>query len=1179
MFQIPLNDLKMLTTAHGISEAEWAALSLALEGQTATAIASQLGIKSDAVRKRLGEVYKKFKITGSVPGKLTELKQVLISEYQTTRLASAKARQDWDEAIDVTDFYGRSEELKKLKQWILDDQCRLVALLGMGGIGKTSLSVKLAEQIKDKFEYVIVRSLRNAPSVAEILADLLQFLSHEQQTDSPLNVAGRIARLIHYLRSHRCLLLLDNFESILQSEHRAGYYLKGYENYGELLKIVGETVHQSCFVITSREKPKEFVSLAGKTFPVRTFQLSGLKEGEGREILRAKGLSLLEVSEKELQNLIECYAGNPLALKIVATNIQELFAGNISKFLAEGATVFDNIRDLLEQQFKRLSVLEVQIMYWLAINREWTTVSELEKDITPPVSRAELLSALGSLGRRSLIEKQADGFSQLSVVMQYVIDLLIENTCQEIETVEIEIFNQFALLKAQTKDYIKEAQIQLILKPVIARLLAMFGGKIGTENQLKKILLTWQKQFLHRPGYLGGNIINLLGYLKIDLKNDDFSHIAIWQADLQKVNLHHVNFRNADLAKSVFFETLGSILVVTFSTDGKWLATGDTDGEVRLWKIIEDKYFLTWKQNHNSWVKTVAFSPDNQILVSSGGDQTVRLWKIDNGQLLGELPEINSPVRSVTFNDQEKILATGSDDGAIRLWDWCTPPQSKLLKTLKGKEGHTRWVWAIAFSQDGQRLASSSEDCTIKLWDWKTGKCLTTLVGHNDWVSSIAFSPNCEYLASSSGDCTIRLWNTNTGKCWKILKEHTNWVWAVAFSHDGQRLASCGDDRTVRLWEVNTGQCLYQMTGHTNRIGSVAFDPKNSIIVSGSVDQTIKFWDVNTGKCLRTLKGYSNKISSLAFSPYGHILASGSDDGNIRLWHVETEQCFLILEGHNKRVGSLVFDHYGEVLASGSDDGTIKLWDVCDWHCLRTLREHTNWVSSVAFNYNGILASGSDDTTVKLWDVFTGQNLKTLLNHSRLRSLAFSPDGHYLVSSSDDHKLRLWEANTGECLTTFKENNWAWAIVFHPEDSDLLASGNEDSLVKLWSIPSGECILSLKGHTSPIRAIAFSRDGKKLASGSGDRTIKLWDVKTGKCLKTLKGHTSWVQSVAFQPNDSTFLISGSDDETIKLWNVETGECLKTLRVPRPYEGMNITGVTGLTSAKKADLKELGAVEP
>ena len=106
---------------------------------------------------------------------------------------------------------------------------------------------------------------------------------------------------------------------------------------------------------------------------------------------------------------------------------------------------------------------------------------------------------------------------------------------------------------------------------------------------------------------------------------------------------------------------------------------------------------------------------------------------------------------------------------------------------------------------------------------------------------------------------------------------------------------------------------------------------------------------------------------------------------------------------------------------------------------------------------------------------------------------------------------------------------------------------------------------------------AFSPNGQTLASGSDDHTVRLWDVTSGQCLKILQGHTNGVWSVAFSPDGQT-LASGSQDETIKLWDVQTGECCKILRSERLYEGMNITGVTGLTEAQKATLKALGAVE-
>lgn len=150
---------------------------------------------------------------------LDGLKGVLDKDEITQNvIASFAARpsQDWGEVINVSEFYGRTAELIELEQWIVQEHHRLVMLLGMGGIGKTALCVKLAERIQNHFEFVIWRSLRNAPSVQETLTTLIEFLSNRQEINLPESIDGKVSCLLHYLRSSRCLLILDDAESILQ---------------------------------------------------------------------------------------------------------------------------------------------------------------------------------------------------------------------------------------------------------------------------------------------------------------------------------------------------------------------------------------------------------------------------------------------------------------------------------------------------------------------------------------------------------------------------------------------------------------------------------------------------------------------------------------------------------------------------------------------------------------------------------------------------------------------------------------------------------------------------------------------------------------------------------------------------------------------------------------------------
>ncbi len=461
---------------------------------------------------------------------------------------------DWGEAVDVSIFYGRTAELETLAQWVVSDRCRLIALLGMGGIGKTSLAAKLGERVQGEFDYVVWRSLRNAPAIDELLTSLIRFLS-SQHSNVPATLNGQISRLTECLNQNRCLIILDNVEAILQGGQRAGLYRQGYEDYSELIRRLGESPHRSCLILTSREKPREVGLLEGTLRPVRSLQLSGLKQEDGQRILQVEGTS---GSEIEQQQILEHYAGNPLALRIAATTIQDLFGGSITEFITQGTSVFGDIRDLLDQQFSRLSELGRSVIYWLAINRETVSLAELREDMVPSIAPQNLLEALESLGRRSLIEKSAALFTLQPVVMEYVTDQFVNQVCLEISTQTIALFNSHALVKAQAKDYIRETQERLILKPVTEQLLSS-GNRLVLENQLKQILSTLRQCSAIKPGYAGGNIVNLLRYLETDISGYDLSCLSIWQAYLKGMVLHNVSLLNSDLSKSTFTETLGSV--------------------------------------------------------------------------------------------------------------------------------------------------------------------------------------------------------------------------------------------------------------------------------------------------------------------------------------------------------------------------------------------------------------------------------------------------------------------------------------------------------------------------------------------------------------------------------------------------------------------------------------------
>ena len=1078
-------------------------------------------------------------------------------------------RQDWSEAVSIDRFFGRTEELKTLKSWLLKDRCRLVALLGMGGIGKTTLSIKLAEQIDSQYDYIIWKSLRDAPPVAEIIGLIVEFIAAGKATAAtfPKRLGEQITCLIEYLRINRCLILLDNAESLLDGGGRAGKYRSGYEGYSELLKRVGTTEHNSSVILTSREKSQEIALLEGAKLPVRSLQLEGLNTAEGQEIFKIKGI---EGSESELNSLRDRYSGNPLAIKVVATTIQDLFGGNISEFLKQEQAVFGDIRDILDQQFERLSNLEQEIMYWLAIAREPISLAELRADFVVNLLPIKLLEALESLSRRSLIENSDSGFTQQPVVMEYVTSKLIEVASQEIITQRPQILRDHALMKATAKDYIRENQIRLIVQPILGQLFAEFRSKKAIEACLRSLIVTMQETHPQEKWYTAGNILNLFCQLETDLTGNDFSNLCIWQADLRQAQLHQVNFQNSDLSKSIFAENFGGIWSVAFSPDGKYLAAGDTKGNILLRRVADGQPIRSY-EGHNAWVVSLAFSPDGKTLASSSCDCTAKLWDIDTGQCLHSLDNHKHEVWSVAFSPDGQILATGCDDGKARLWDLNT---GKCLQVLSGHESE---VLCVTFSFDGKYLVSGSEDKTIKLWHLKSGKCQKVFQGHQGGIRSVDINIDGSQLVSGSNDQTVRLWDFNTGKCLQVFPGHDGMVMSVAFVLKGNYLASSSNDETVRLWDLKAQECVKVLWGHTSYINSVDFTLNSNLLVSGSNDETVRLWDLDTYTCLKTFRGYCNQTKAIAHNLDGTILFTGGHDNTIKLWNLQNEQIIKTLYGHTDWIFSLTYSANSNLLASGSKDKTIRLWDINTGKIIKTLRGHESEIKSVAFSPDGqLLASSSHDKTIRLWDVKTGMTLRILQKHQdEIWSVVFAPNGQILASASLDGTIKLWNVITGQHLKTLNEHTtWVLSVAFSP-DGQTLVSTSGDQTIKFWNINTGNCQKTFQEDIGYSQLVAFSPDGQIIATFNGEHTIKLWQVDTEKCLQVLSGHTALINSLNFNPDGRT-LVSSSEDETIKLWDIQKGECFKTIVSKNIYAEMNIENVTGLTEATVETIKTMGS---
>jgi eukaryotic-like serine/threonine-protein kinase len=568
----------------------------------------------------------------------------------------------------------------------------------------------------------------------------------------------------------------------------------------------------------------------------------------------------------------------------------------------------------------------------------------------------------------------------------------------------------------------------------------------------------------------------------------------------------------------------GGAYCVTYSPDGRTLASAGMDGVIRFWdaRTLHPKGELRGGQSE---INEVAFAPNGKSLASAGDDRTVWLWDLASMRQQAILrPEgCRNELESLAISPDGKVLAAGGRDGGVWSWDFASgklkaalnpgagsihyltfAPDGRFLAianheggvllldpaTLqeRGKFHPSGPMYSLAISHDGRTLAGGSGLVgRILLWDLTTKRRGHDLPGHEGSIlQSLSFSPDDTLLVSGGEDGRVRLWDVRSGGLRSSERGHTRHVWGTAFAPDGEWLATAGQDGTVKLWRIpgDGHRRTIQLASDAKQgaVNWLAFAPDGQTLFTRTNSGELGRWSALSGQRVKSAGGTAASITRAALAPASRLATVASDKRELRVQDLSGAE--VLLYRHAQPISALAISPDGERVAFADDSPAVWMWEIGS-SSPRGLSRLSGVCKCLAFAPDGRTIAAAAAARVLLLDAAQGQSLAVLSGHEReILSLAFSPDGRLLATAAgDDHTIRIWElASERERYYLWKHRRSVNAVAFSP-DGKTLASADGVGEVILWNVAGGQELMRLEDHRGDIFALAFSPDGKILAAG------------------------------------------------------------------------------------------------
>jgi WD40 repeat protein len=562
-------------------------------------------------------------------------------------------------------------------------------------------------------------------------------------------------------------------------------------------------------------------------------------------------------------------------------------------------------------------------------------------------------------------------------------------------------------------------------------------------------------------------------------------------------------------------DSMESFTSISFGADGKTIIASDSmdSGRIKFWDVSGQVRPLPFKQTPTSFITAATFTSDGRRIITGDSNGQLRIWDTRGNPLTETFGTQGARIAAISISPDGTTIASSNEAGTIQLWT----SEGKSLGELPKTPEKYNLIRSIQFSSDGKKILihnGNGDGCSVFLWIYLANQWIgsvleqTDVPGSGTYTTSAVFTPDGEGVVTGHTDGHVRLWRFNQQRdgspgrklIYEFLPTHSGDISGMVLTSDGKKLITTSVDGVVKVWDLKSEHAVEELLlGEPGKdVNSIISPDGRGIVRSEVIKQEVvtQFWNFESLEMQKTgepikqpLHKYNFNLSSFNADRQQVLLRSA--EGDIRVWDSLANARSVLI---NIGTGQAALSPDGQRIVTG--DSSLKLWKLNGQRLneipLDPIPGASSNITHLIFNSDGSQIATVNTPEVCLWqlrnDTLTKQLCKQIAEPS---AIAFSPDGRFL------------------------------------------GIGNKRGVLYLWDLNNNQLLPGLQIHSSPVNAIAFSPDGKKIVSGDDNGSIQLSTTQTTHIgeLNSLQSFHS-ITSLAFSP-DGNAVISSSFDGAVR----------------------------------------------